>query len=84
MVQVYRYGLALIYLIFCVSGLIIGYRWGIGGSILGALLGAVAASGVAIVLNTPERMESALYGILACAVSLTLIYLIVAFWGVRL
>jgi hypothetical protein len=84
MVQVHRYSLALIYLILGVAGMFIGYRWSVGGSILGTLLGAVAASGVAIMLNTPERMEAAFYGIQACAVSLTLIFLIVTFWGVRL
>ena len=84
MVRFYRYGLTFIYLSCCTLGMILGYTWGIGGSILGIVLGAMAAAGVSLVLNTPERMETAFYAILSVAVVIGLIWLIVAFWGVRL
>lgn len=84
MVRLYRYGLATIYLACCVAGMMLGYTWGIGGSILGMVLGAMLASGVAITLNTPERMEAALYAILSVVFLVGLVWLIVTFWGVRL
>ncbi|MEM7724071.1 MAG: hypothetical protein AAF376_17120 [Pseudomonadota bacterium] len=83
MTRVYWYGMAIIYLACCATGMILGYHWGIGGSILGTVLGAMVASMVAMVLNTPERMETALYSLLSIGVVSGLIYLIVAFWGVR-
>jgi hypothetical protein len=84
MVRLYRYGLATIYLACCGAGMMLGYTWGIGGSILGMVLGAMLASGVAITLNTPERMEAALYAILSVVFLIGLVWLIVTFWGVRL
>lgn len=84
MVRLYRYGLATIYLACCVAAMIVGYRWGIGGSILGLVFGAMLASGVAITLNTPERMEAALYAILSVVFIVGLVWLIVTFWGVRI
>lgn len=42
------------------------------------------ASGVAIALNTPERMEAAVYAILSVVLIVGLIWLIVTFWGVRI
>jgi hypothetical protein len=84
MVRLYWYGLAIIYFACCITGMLLGYTWGIGGSILGIVLGAMAASGVAIALNTPERMEAAFYGILSIVFVTGLIWLIVTFWGVRL
>ena len=84
MVRLYWYGLAIIYLACCTFGMILGYTWGIGGSILGVVLGAMVASGVAMALNTPERMEAAIYAILSVVFIVGLIWLIVAFWGVRL
>lgn len=84
MVRIYRFGLAFIYLTCCTIGLVLGYTWGIGGSILGVVLGGVAASVVALMLNTPERMEMAFYSILAVALLTGTVYLIIAFWGVRI
>jgi hypothetical protein len=84
MVRLYWYGLAIIYLSACVTGMILGYTWGIGGSILGIVLGAMVASGIAMALNTPERMEAAVYAILSVVFITGLVWLIVTFWGVRL
>mmetsp|Transcript_3618 Transcript_3618/g.6634 ORF Transcript_3618/g.6634 Transcript_3618/m.6634 type:complete len:86 (-) Transcript_3618:209-466(-) len=85
MVRVYWYSLAVIYLTFAVFGAALGYgQWGVGGAILGAVLGGMIASGVAIVLNTPERMEAAIYIVLALLFLTLLVWLIVTFWGVRL
>lgn len=84
MVRLYWYGLAVIYLGCCAFGMIMGYRWGIGGSILGIVLGGMAASGVAMALNTPERMEAAVYGIMSAVFITGLVWLIVTFWGVRI
>jgi len=64
--------------------MIFGYTWGIGGSILGIVLGAMAASAIAMALNTPERMEAAVYGILSLLFITGLVWVIVAFWGVRI
>ncbi len=84
MVRFYWYGLTVIYLTCCVVGMFLGYTWGIGGSILGVVLGGMAASGVAIFLNTPERMENAFYAVLSLATVVGLVWLIVTYWGVRL
>ncbi|WP_233557264.1 hypothetical protein [Rhodophyticola porphyridii] len=84
MTSVYRIGLTVIFLGCCVAGMILGYTWGIGGSILGVVLGAMVASLVAMMLNTPERMETAFYAILSILLIGLTIYMIVAFWGVRL
>ncbi|MBF9049328.1 hypothetical protein GTA62_02175 [Roseobacter sp. HKCCD9010] len=84
MASVYRVGLTLIFLCCCVAGMILGYTWGIGGSILGVVLGAMLASVIALMLNTPERMETAFYSILTLIFIATTIYLIITFWGVRL
>lgn len=85
MVRVYWYTLALIYLTCAVLGAVVFYgHWGLGGGILGAVVGGMVASGVAIVLNTPERMESAIYIVLALLFLTLLVWLIVTFWGVRL
>lgn len=83
MARIYWYGLAIIYLACCATGMIFGYTWGIGGSILGIILGGMVASFVAMALNTPERMEAAFYAILSVVAVIGLIYLIVTFWGVR-
>jgi hypothetical protein len=48
------------------------------------VIGGMIASGVAIVLNTPERMEAAIYIVLALLFLTLLVWLIVTFWGVRL
>ncbi|UWQ94960.1 hypothetical protein K3728_14870 [Rhodobacteraceae bacterium M385] len=85
MVRVYWYSLALIYLACAVLGATLGYgQWGVGGAILGAVMGGMVASGVAIILNTPERMESAIYIVLALLFMTLLVWLIVTFWGVRI
>jgi hypothetical protein len=84
MARLYWYGLAVIFLACCSTGMIMGYAWGIGGSILGVVLGAMAASGIAMALNTPEKMEAAVYSVLGVGFTVLLVYLIVAFWGVRI
>ncbi len=85
MVRVYWYSLAVIYLSFAILGAAIGYgQWGLGGAILCAVIGGMIASGVAIILNTPERMETAIYSVLAVVVLTLLVWLIVTFWGVRI
>lgn len=85
MVRVYWYSLALIYLACAVLGAAMFYgQWGLGGGILGAVVGGMVASGIAIVLNTPERMESAIYIVLALLFMTLLIWLIVTYWGVRI
>lgn len=85
MVRVYWYSLAIIYVACALLGAALCYQlWGLGGGILGAVLGGMLASGIAIVLNTPERMEVAIYSVLAVSIVTLLVWLIVAFWGVRL
>jgi len=84
MARLYWYGLAVIYTACCALGMILGYTWGIGGSILGTVLGAMVAAGIAMALNTPERMEAAVYVILASMFTIGLVWLIVTFWGVRI
>lgn len=85
MVRIYWYSLALIYLSLAVLGAALGYgQWGVGGAILCAVVGGMVASGVAIVLNTPERMESAIYIVLALLFLTLLVWSIVTFWGVRI
>ena len=84
MARLYWYGLTLIYLTCASVGLLLSYStWGIGGALLGIILGAMAAAGVALILNTPEKMENAVYGILSVLVAFGIVYLIVTFWGVR-
>lgn len=85
MVRVYWYSLTLIYLVCAIAGAALCYtQWGVGGAILGAVMGGMVASGVAIILNTPERMESAIYIVLALLFMTLLVWLIVTFWGVRI
>lgn len=85
MVRVYWYSLTIIYLTLAIAGAAFGYtQWGVGGAILCAVFGGMVASGVAIVLNTPERMEAAIYIVLALLFLTLLVWLIVTFWGVRI
>ena len=84
MVRFYWYGLTFIYLTCCVAGVILGYTWGIGGSILGVVLGGMAAAGISLFLNTPERMENAFYAVLSVTFIVVVSWLIITFWGVRL
>lgn len=84
MVRLYWYGVAIIYTAFCATGMILGYTWGIGGSILGVVIGAMLASGITMAVNTPARMEAALYGVLSIAVIAGTVWLIVILWGVRI
>lgn len=85
MVRIYWYSLTLIYVSLAVAGGAVGYSfWGVGGAILGAVMGGMMASGVAILLNTPERMEAAIYIVLALLFMTLLVWLIITFWGVRL
>ena len=85
MVRVYWYSLTLIYLVCGIVGAAFCYSlWGVGGAILGAVFGGMLASGVAIILNTPERMEAAIYIVLALLFMMLLVWLIITFWGVRI
>ena len=85
MVRLYWYSLTLIYVSCAIVGAAMGYgQWGIGGAILCAVVGGIVAAGVAIVLNTPERMEAAIYIVLALLFLTLLVWLIITFWGVRI
>ncbi len=85
MVRLYWYSLTAIYIACAIAGAAMCYGlWGIGGAILGAVAGGMVASGVAIVLNTPERMEAAIYIVLALLFLTLLVWLIITFWGVRI
>mgnify|MGYP003654965893 FL=1 len=79
----YRVWMTVVFLALMGAGLWIGYTWGIGGSILGAVLGLVLAGMVMMVLNTPEKLEGAIYTTLGIAFVGAVIYAIIAFWGVR-
>lgn len=79
----YRAWMAVVFVILALVGMWLGYTWGIGGSILGGVLGLLLASMVMLVLNTPEKLEGAIYTTLAIAFVGLVIYLIIAFWGVR-
>ncbi len=80
----YRAWMTIVFLLLAAIGVWIGYTWGIGGSILGAVIGTILAGMVMMVLNTPEKLEGAIYTTLAIAFVGLVIYLIFAFWGVRL
>ncbi|MFT6931757.1 MAG: hypothetical protein ACJAXT_000449 [Paracoccaceae bacterium] len=84
MTTFYRLGLILIYMTLCGIGGVLGYYWGIGGSILGVAIGAAIGTVIAINLNTPEKMENAFYSIVVLLLAALTIYLIVRFWGVLL
>jgi len=79
----YRAWMTVVFLALMGAGLWIGYTWGIGGSILGAAIGLVLAGMVMMVLNTPEKLEGAIYTTLGIAFVGAVIYAIIAFWGVR-
>ena len=84
MTTFYRLGLILIYMTLCGIGVVLGYYWGIGGSILGVAIGAAIGTVIAINLNTPEKLENAFYSIVMLLLAALTIYLIVRFWGVLL
>ncbi|MFT5869710.1 MAG: hypothetical protein ACJAVT_002117 [Yoonia sp.] len=84
MTTFYRLGLILIYMTLCGIGVVLGYYWGIGGSILGVAIGAAIGTVIAMNLNTPEKMENAFYSIVVLLLAALTIYLIVTFWGVHL
>ncbi|WP_146636197.1 hypothetical protein [Nioella nitratireducens] len=80
----YRLWMVAVFLGLIGVGVWLGYTWGIGGSILGAVIGTVLAGMVMMVLNTPEKLEAAIYTTLGFTFLALLIYAIIAFWGVRL
>jgi len=84
MVGFYRLWMISVFLLMIGLGVWLGYTWGIGGSILGAVIGTLVAGTVMMVLNTPEKLEAAIYTTLGIGFVVLLIYLIIAFWGVRL
>lgn len=84
LVGFYRLWMVSVFLVMIGLGVWLGYTWGIGGSILGAVIGTFAAGTVMMVLNTPEKLEAAIYTTLGIGFVALLIYLIIAFWGVRL
>jgi len=73
-----------VFLVMIGLGVWLGYTWGIGGSILGAVVGILVAGTVMMVLNTPEKLETAIYTTLGIGFVGLLIYLIISFWGVRI
>lgn len=77
MLRMYWYGLTAIYVAFCVVGLIAGSGFGAGAALLGVGAGALLASGVATLLNTPERMENAFFSILSVSFIAALVWLLV-------
>jgi len=80
----YRLWMITVFMVMIGMGVWLGYTWGIGGSILGAVLGIFLAGMVMMVLNTPEKLEAAIYTTLGIGFVGMLIYMIIAFWGVRL
>lgn len=80
----YRIWMITVFIVMIGIGVWLGYTWGIGGSILGAVLGVFLAGMVMMVLNTPEKLEAAIYTTLGVGFVGMLIYLIIAFWGVRI
>ena len=80
----YRAWMTVVFLVLIGLGLWLGYTWGIGGSILGAVIGALLSGMVMMLLNTPEKLEGAIYSTLGLALVGLVIYLIIAFWGVRI
>ena len=80
----YRMWMITVFIVMIGLGVWLGYTWGIGGSILGAVLGVVIAGMIMMVLNTPEKLEAAIYTTLGIGFVGMLIYLIIAFWGVRI
>lgn len=84
LVGVYRVWVVAVFVSFAALGIWLGYTWGIGGSILGIVVGIMLAGMVMMVLNTPEKLEAAIYTTLGIAFVGLIIYLIIAYWGVRL
>ncbi len=84
LVGFYRAWMTTVFLVFIGLGVYFGYTFGVGGSILGAVMGLLIAGMIMIFLNTPEKLEAAIYTTLAVGCVILVIYLIVAFWGVRL
>lgn len=84
LVGVYRVWVVAVFVSFAALGMWLGYTWGIGGSILGIVIGMMLAGMVMMVLNTPEKLEAAIYTTLGIAFVGLIIYLIIAYWGVRL
>jgi len=84
LVGFYRLWMVSVFLVMIGLGVWLGYTWGIGGSILGSVIGMLVAGVVMMVLNTPEKLERAIYTTLGIGFVGLLIYLIIAFWGVRL
>ncbi len=80
----YKAWMTLVFLGFAGLGIYLGYTFGVGGSILGAVLGMMMGGIVMLLLNTPEKLEGAIYMTLGVAFVVGLIYMIIAFWGVRL
>lgn len=80
----YRMWMITVFIVMIGLGVWLGYTWGIGGSILGAVLGVFIAGMIMMVLNTPEKLEAAIYTTLGIGFVGMLIYLIIAFWGVRI
>lgn len=80
----YRVWMTTVFLVLIGLGVWLGYTWGIGGAILGAVIGTLLAGTVMLVLNTPEKLEGAIYSTLGIGFVGLVIYLIIAYWGVRL
>ena len=75
MVRFYRYGLTFMFVACCALGLALGTALGPGGAVLGVAMGAMAAACIAALLDTDEKMENAVYGLLSVAFLVALVWL---------
>jgi hypothetical protein len=75
MVRFHRYGLPFIFLLCCGLGLALGSVFGAGFAVLGATLGGIGAGAAAMFLDTPEKMENAVYGLLSVVFAVALVWL---------
>jgi len=84
LVGFYRIWMMSVFLTLAAAGIWLGYTWGIGGSILGLVMGSLVAGMVMLVLNTPEKLEAAIYTTLGLTFVVLVVYAIIALWGVRI
>lgn len=81
MVRFYRYGLTIMFVACCALGLALGTALGPGGGVLGVAMGAMAAACIAALLDTDEKTENAVYGLLSVAFLVALVWLGATFVG---
>lgn len=80
MVRFHRYGLPFIFLACCGLGLALGSMLGPGFAVVGGALGGVAALLSASVLDTIEKLETAVYCVLSLVFAVALVWLGLALW----